>query len=473
MGTSKNYNIFSPFPDRPATDLDHLRITTVVLDNIRCFENIEISFTDADQTATLAVILGDNGVGKSTLLKSLALGLASPKVAPALLETSGLPWLRRGATEGRIRLEFNNGEYAQLLLNVESYGERIAQHICTENRLLHEQVLICGYGASRRAFGDKSVTEYLLKEAVSSLFNVEARLQNPELILRRLLSPDGTASAQSSEEVLGWIDGVLLLPKGSTRLGQAGLEISGPWGDFTPVGALGDGYKATLSWILDFLGWAMMRNARLLQSGVGGIVIVDEVEQHLHPYWQRKIYALLKRQFPEVQFITTTHSPLCVIGTTDLDDKDVCLVHLRRREAAVEVASGLKPPRGMRADQVLTSYLFGMETTGDDHTKYEIERLSKLISKTTLTVEEEQELSQLRESLNAKLGTGETELERRAAHLSQKVLEQETREIISSLKIKMQQIHSFPEPTRSINEPEALETPLDLEVKRQLKSLIE
>jgi len=396
-----------------------LRITRIVLENIRCFENIDLDLADQNGPVTLSVILGDNGVGKSTLLRSIALGLSSPKVAPALMETSGLSWLRRDTTQGRIRLEFSDGDYSELLINFEHYGERIIEHTCAESS---QQILVCGYGASRRGFGDKSVTNYSLREAVSSLFSYEARLQSPELILRRLLSPDGTMSGQSGQEILKWIDNVLLLPEGSTRLGQSGLEISGPWGDFTPVGALVDGYKATLSWILDFLGWVMFHNHTRLQSGVSGIVLIDEIEQHLHPHWQRRIYSLLNNQFPGVQFLTTTHSPLCVIGTTDLEDKYVSLVHLRQNGTAVEAISGLKPPRGMRADQVLTSYLFGMETTGDDETKRQVERLSELLSRRESQPErikpaDEEEIERLQQVLNTKLGSGETELERVATRL--------------------------------------------------------
>ncbi|MCH7478805.1 MAG: AAA family ATPase [SAR324 cluster bacterium] len=48
----------------------------------------------------------------------------------------------------------------------------------------------------------------------------------------------------------------------------------------------------------------------MLTTGIRGIVIIDEFEQHLHPSWQRQILLLLSEQFPKVQFIATSHSPL-------------------------------------------------------------------------------------------------------------------------------------------------------------------
>ena len=54
-----------------------------------------------------------------------------------------------------------------------------------------------------------------------------------------------------------------------------------------------------------------------------GVVLIDELNVHLHPKWQRRVAANLKRIFPAVQFIATTHSPQ-VIG--EMPPQEVCLV---------------------------------------------------------------------------------------------------------------------------------------------------
>jgi hypothetical protein len=72
----------------------------------------------------------------------------------------------------------------------------------------------------------------------------------------------------------------------------------------------------------------------------------------------------------------------------------------------------MKPPRGQRADQVLTSYLFGLATTSDDQTKERIGRLSALLSRGDLLGEDErQEVDDLRVALHGELGAAETETE--------------------------------------------------------------
>jgi hypothetical protein len=98
-------------------------------------------------------------------------------------------------------------------------------------------------------------------------------------------------------------------------------------------------------------------------------------------------------------------------------------VLLQQDGDGVIARSGLGPPRGRRADQVLTSYLFGLPTSGDDATKEQIERLAALSCKSVRTAPEERELENLRLALDEKLGSGESILERRVAAAVREVLE--------------------------------------------------
>lgn len=423
-----------------------MRITRIEIENIRCFEHVEIDLTAGGEPAAWSLILGDNGTGKTTLLQCVALGLASPSDFGALLQDAQSPWLRNG--RGRIRIGFESGYHSELTIVRESYGERVIDFSVID----WSDILACGYGSSRRVLNDRSYDGYAFREAVLGLFDPEARLQNAELVLRRLDLP-------KRARILEQISCLLLLPEGSVRLSASGLEISGPWGQHAPERTLGDGYKTTLAWIIDLIGWALLRDPEMLDTGIEGIVLVDEIEQHLHPQWQRRILSLLHRLFPKIQFLATTHSSLCVLGSTDLTDEEVSLVHLRQEEGKVEVTSGIKPPRGQRADQILTSYLFGLETTGDDQTKAEIERLSRLLGQAELDAEDRAEVRRLRERLGQKLGSGETDLERRATEKIREDLEEDF------------------EPTRGPVLHRGLaaspaDEALDLEVKRQFQDLL-
>jgi predicted ATP-binding protein involved in virulence len=54
-------------------------------------------------------------------------------------------------------------------------------------------------------------------------------------------------------------------------------------------------------------------------SNSKGVVLIDEIDQHLHPRWQRRIVGDLKRVFPNIQFIATTHSPF-IVQSLDIDE---------------------------------------------------------------------------------------------------------------------------------------------------------
>ena len=84
---------------------------------------------------------------------------------------------------------------------------------------------------------------------------------------------------------------------------------------WTPFRNFSDGYKAIISITADIAYRAIKLNQYLGERAVldtEGIVLIDEIDMHLHPKWQRHIVEDLKRTFPKIQFIVTTHSPFIV-----------------------------------------------------------------------------------------------------------------------------------------------------------------
>lgn len=74
---------------------------------------------------------------------------------------------------------------------------------------------------------------------------------------------------------------------------------------------LSDGYKTAIATIMDIAIRMVEANPHLGRNALhtSGIVLIDEIELHLHPGWQQRIIPDLRRTFPNVQFIVTTHSP--------------------------------------------------------------------------------------------------------------------------------------------------------------------
>jgi hypothetical protein len=70
----------------------------------------------------------------------------------------------------------------------------------------------------------------------------------------------------------------------------------------------------TFSWLLDFYGWAMRADRFDDDGNVHGVLLVDELDQHLHPSLQSRVLGHLAELLPHVQLIATTHSPLVALG---------------------------------------------------------------------------------------------------------------------------------------------------------------
>jgi predicted ATP-binding protein involved in virulence len=134
---------------------------------------------------------------------------------------------------------------------------------------------------------------------------------------------------------------------------RGGLEI--------PFRSLSDGYRAFLGWVTDLLfhlDFACGRSELQLNE-VSGIVLVDEIDLHLHPTWQMDVVGHLSKTFPRLQFILTSHSPL-VAGSVEWMNINRLRLDSQHRTG---VDSFQQPIHGLDVDQILVSELFGMKST--------------------------------------------------------------------------------------------------------------
>ncbi|MCP4662319.1 MAG: AAA family ATPase [bacterium] len=265
-----------------------------------------------------------------------------------------------------------------------------------------DQIFVCGYGTQRANQAVVSHDEYSVLHAVFSLFNDGASFQNPELVLLRR-PPDLRADIERRLlEVLMLDD-----PEFEVDDSIAGLEIRGPWGQ-QPLPALSDGYRSTAQWLLDFIAWLIYADRYTGTTAFGGILLIDEVEQHLHPRWQRHIMQRLRRQFPKTQIVASTHTPLVAAGAVDVEDSML----LRLTQAGAVTTIDKASIAGMRADQVLASEAFGLVTTRSPASQHQISRYAELLGMDRRTEAEDAELRELRERIVEALRWGENDFER-------------------------------------------------------------
>ncbi len=291
-------------------------IRRVELENIRGFDHLELDFGEGGEPPRMqTLVIGRNGTCKTTLLRAIALGLAQGRDIAALWSLPNGRWITEGKARGVIRLFLGSTEErpCEITFEEDRGDERVRQG--PEISATHEQMLLCGYGVGRGHGNDggEPGRDYRVMDSVMTLFRYDERLVTSELVLRRLRDFLGTerfdAALAGLKRTLGLgPDHRIELPRGG------GVQVSGPdLGGRIPLEAWADGYRITFLWMIDFYGWAMRADAFNEDGEVRGILLIDELEQHLHPAMQKELLGQLEQLLPRVQIVATTHSPLVAL----------------------------------------------------------------------------------------------------------------------------------------------------------------
>jgi energy-coupling factor transporter ATP-binding protein EcfA2 len=399
-----------------------LALTAVELRNIRCFEHLKLDLSSAAKPCDWVLVVGDNARGKSTLLRSIAMGLCNEADAAALLKKIPGRMLRGDAREGHIELTLGDQEGksytigTDIKLEPDANVEILRRRTLPEGRFPWSRIFVCAYGTQRTRHAQQSYERYAALDAVLSLFDYDADLQNPEVILSRQ-SPAARARMEHKLQQILMLEGEHC----GIDYSAGGIELSGPWGRL-PLGSLSDGYRSTFQWVLDLIGWLIYAGRFEHDDDVAGLVLIDELEQHLHPRWQRYIISQIHHQFPGIQFIASTHTPLVAAGIADIDN--AMLIKLEEDENGATTANPIDPRtlRGQRADQVLTSPAFGLVTSRSPGSTDDIARYTELAAKER-TSEEEDEFNELTRRLEATLSFGETPFEQTVEQAVRKTLD--------------------------------------------------
>ncbi len=399
------------------------RITSIELRHIRGFSKLQLPLPAASgaDLGMLTAIVGKNGTCKSTLLRCMALGLVSNQGdASTLLADAPGQLLRFDQSQASVRVALASPEGEPLgvtELTLESSGGR--DYPAEFHRKLQAsedvEVFVCGYGPGRAVPGSvqRKDRRYRAMDALMPLFDYGTSLQGPELMLRRL---EDHLGSDKYDEAMRGMRRVLGL-KSRQRIEVAkggGVIIIGPgMGDGIRLEGWADGYRMTATWLLDFYGWAIQADAIDDDGHIHGILLIDEAEQHLHPSMQADLLVGLRKAFPKVQIIATTHSPLTALGAGAGS-----LVALHSRGGYVR-ADSVPDLTAYSAEDVLTSpELFDTEPYAE-RTRKLLQEYRGLLRKgpTSRTKKESERMRFLARALDAatlpEMGGGDLE-ERRA-----------------------------------------------------------
>jgi predicted ATP-binding protein involved in virulence len=177
-----------------------------------------------------------------------------------------------------------------------------------------------------------------------------------------------------------------------------------------PLDVLSQGTQSMIQWLAQLLiGYAEFYDYPVDLAERPGILIIDEIDAHLHPSWQRRIIPTLIKHLPNLQIFCSTHSPLMLAGLKEGQ------VQLLKRDAnsKVVVSKNETDIIGWSADEILRNFL-DVRSPTDIETVKHLERLQALRQKDVLSEEEAEELEQLRHQVNQDLlgGSMAAELDR-------------------------------------------------------------
>jgi len=371
-------------PDEHQTQ-DSVHLRRLEITQLRVFEDLRIDLPtpDQDQEGQWLLLLGDNGVGKTTVLRALVLALSQRPTGDTLLQLLGpsAPFLRHGAEEGRIEVQLDGGVYLARL----TQDRRGVEHLSSNGRP-ELGFPLYAYGCQRgTALGgpDRDVDFNPLDE-VRTLFDPSAHLIHAESWLTRLQLAARESTGGIDE---AFFDSVLKTLTGSLHgverieVNKNGVWLFGPSVERAPLSALSDGYISTTGWILDLIARWTHRHRQLgavpdedFHQQMNGLVLIDEIDLHLHPLWQVDVVGDLRTLFPRMSFVATTHNPLTLLGA-----KPGEITVLRRQEQGPVQAFPRDLEPGTRADQVLTGEWFGLPSTVDRETLEKIDEHRQLV----------------------------------------------------------------------------------------------
>jgi predicted ATPase len=417
-------------------------IDSVSLRDVKCFKDIKLEFQTAartqDQQSNWNVILGDNGDGKTTLLQAIAVCLMDAATAQKLLDPTD--WVRHGQGTAQLTAELRQEEgdkqqpgrpvkdpksdytvqylivdagqeielgpqqslfglpslrffpTATILEPASGYGRLFGsdyESIIADMDFIKRNALArrtrsgwhsCGYGAFRRISGFSTST---LKE-----LDRKAKKSNKGSITRR--------SLQDATDLI-----CELLPGVSEIKIQDQVKFM--WhGNPTSLNQLSDGYRSMFALVVDLLRWLELSrpdtNIPLNQGR--GVVLIDEIDAHLHPKWQQQVGFWLAEFFPNIQFIVASHSPFVAMAAGE-----GALTLLQKEGNVVRANQDVPYVRGWAVDRVLTD-LFDMISLRDPETARWLEEYEELLlahRAGKLKPAHEKRLAQLENDLNARM----------------------------------------------------------------------
>ena len=376
-----------------------MKLARVEIENYRAIEKLDLPLDPR-----LTVLHGDNGHGKTSVLGAIATGLGS--IPEQLTDVSSVRFLqsdRRGSRQLRVGLTTVDGiawerrvggpQKRNVLRELKEVVEAIVKADREGTGPLHLPI-VAFYDTDRAVFDSPQrrrgfITEFPRYRALQGALSARTDFrdffqwfyakENEEL---REQKEQGNFDYQLKDlqSVRSAIEAMLPgVSQPRIKLHPLRFVVS-QVGDGNPeqlsINQLSGGYRIMLALAADLARRMAQGNPHLddpLQSEA--IVLIDEVELHLHPSWQQRILGDLARTFPNTQFIVSTHSPQ-VLTTV----KPECIVELRREQDGIVDDRTSAPTYGAEAGDVLATVMGVDERPGGNEFAKQLQRYTDLVA---------------------------------------------------------------------------------------------
>jgi len=377
-----------------------VRIKEIELANVGRIESLKLEFPEPkSRLGQWIVLLGQNGAGKSTILRSIAVGLRDVR-EPSI-------WPSRSFTREWIRVEAD-GTASEGKIRIVTDDQTVTTYIVpAAPPVFHQKpefvdplpILIFAYGCRRGSATGGASREADLAEGmeIATLMDDSASLIHAENWLKDL---DGDAPKNDyARSFYNTVCKALceLLDLKSIWVASRRVWIQMDIGAPIPFSELSDGYLTSAGWFVDLLArWTSHQESkgRTLDDNfmeqMTGLVLIDELDLHLHPKWQVEIIRKTKKLLPRMSFVVTTHNPLTLVGA---DAGEIW--HLEVEGDGVSVSQGVEPPLLLSGGQLYRRY-FGIQDIYPSEIGRSMQRLSFLSGLPSPTAEELDEIAQHR-----------------------------------------------------------------------------
>ncbi|MEM7352203.1 MAG: AAA family ATPase [Acidobacteriota bacterium] len=378
-------------------------LTRVELENIGPFDELEVDFKRGWN-----ILLGNNGVGKTIILRSIAAALCGDEAD----ERAVGRLLKNDRDKGTIRV-FDRGQAHVLELGRDRRKEPEIKS-APMSPLRVDDWLVMGFGPLRgvswerpEASAEDVVAIEPLPSDVLPLLRGESdgRLNNLKQWIVNIdyrataRTKDGAQARKLKRRVFQLLNAITPgIDFELHSIDRKTREILLDTGrGIVPLEAISQGTASIFSWV-GTLQQRLAEAAAARSTGEdrGALVLIDEIDAHMHPLWQQHLIPTLVEQFPGVQFVATTHSPMIVAGRSA---HEVVRLRQDRRSNSILLERPERSLKGVGLNWILTSESFGLSTLLDLETQDKLDKKRQLAVQEKLTAEDKELLAALDEEL--------------------------------------------------------------------------